>query len=91
MPHRNTLYNNPDQKVNEANAIKDLKEWLTTRNFNKVSKEVKASIPPITRQWFRNMCSMMAGVEGYPVEVWMNQMGLAKDDPEEPAEITKGQ
>lgn len=57
-------------------AIKDLKDWLGTTRYNKVSREVLKMSPPMSREQFSMQVAVIAGVSGYPVEVWMDLLKL---------------
>jgi hypothetical protein len=79
MSHQNIKYEGTDAEK-RSKAIKDLKKWFGAAKFNKVSRDIVKCEPPITRQQLRNMASI-GGAEGYPVDVWADQLGLAPEPP----------
>lgn len=58
----------------ESAAIKDIKEYLGEERFNAVTvllvEDCKENGEPIPLERFAQGCSLLMGIEGYPVKVW---------------------
>lgn len=78
--HSNIHYTG-EEAEKRAKALEDLKNWFGLEKFNSFSADVKACKPPLSREQFRFAC-MIGGVEGYPVEVWADELGVPQDNEE---------
>lgn len=65
-------------------ALIDAKEYLGSKRFNAVEKDVIENGDKITRSGFIFQLAMFAGVQGFPAEAWADSLGLV-DPPEEVA------
>jgi hypothetical protein len=73
-------YDTTDRSKAEAKALKDIKQWLGTKQFNKVAKILANDHGRATRFMIILGLSMQ-GIQGYPAEVmadtyWSPQMVL---------------
>ena len=73
-------YDTTDVAKAEAKAIKDCKQWLGVKQFNKVTKILKEDKGRAPRSIIRAGLSFQ-GIQGYPAEVmidkyWSPQMEL---------------
>lgn len=66
-------YTDPAEK--RQRALKDVKNWVGIRKFDKVSKQVRACQLKMTFAQFEMMCSI-GGIEGYPVVVWAEECNI---------------
>lgn len=83
---RYETYTDPDPEARKEKARKDLKQWLgpkiwATAHAEPLISELKA----MSREQFLFNISIFLGAEGYPVEVWADDLGIAPhpaNDPE---------
>ena len=73
-------YDTTDRSKAEAKAIKDVKDWLGAKQFNKVAK-ILANDHGRSSRFIITLGLSMQGIEGYPAEVmadkyWSPQMQL---------------
>jgi len=73
-------YDRLNEDEAQAKAIKDVKDWLGTKQFNKVAK-ILASDHGRSSRFMITLGLSMQGIEGYPAEVmadkyWSPQMLL---------------
>lgn len=74
--HREEDYSKiADETAKRAKAIEDLKQWFGLKRFEDFGKSVKATNPSMSRLTFIFAVSM-GGAEGYPVEVWADELGV---------------
>ena len=73
-------YDRLNEDEAQAKAIKDVKDWLGTKQFNKVAK-ILANDHGRSSRFMITLGLSMQGIEGYPAEVmadkyWSPQMLL---------------
>ena len=73
-------YDRLNEDEAQAKAIKDVKDWLGTKQFNKVAK-ILANDHGRSSRFLITLGLSMQGIEGYPAEVmadkyWSPQMLL---------------
>jgi hypothetical protein len=66
-----------DEAAKQAAAIEDIKDYLTSKQYEKLTKDIKACKPPMTYNQFIFACGM-AGIEGYPVIAWAKECGIER-------------
>jgi hypothetical protein len=66
--HYETEYDTTDVSAAQAKAIKDCKEWLGTKQFNKVVKILKEDEGRTSKQLVLFGLSLQ-GIQGYPANV----------------------
>jgi hypothetical protein len=66
--HYETEYDTTDVSAAQAKAIKDCKEWLGTKQFNKVVKILKEDEGRTSKQLVLFGLSLQ-GIQGYPASV----------------------
>ena len=81
--HRTFDYNViADETKRKAKAISDIKDWIGPKKFVQITRDVKRCQPPMTGFQFAMMCEL-GGIQGYPVRVWAEQVGLTLPEAEE--------
>jgi len=70
--HYDIDYSGLSEKQAKAKALRDIKEYLGTRRFNKIEADLKASAP-IKRASFVFMLGF-AGIQGFPAHVWYERL-----------------
>lgn len=65
-------YDTTDRSKAEAKALADVKQWLGTKQFNKVAK-ILASDHGNTSRFLVGLALSMQGIEGYPAEVMIDK------------------
>ena len=68
--HYETEYDTTDVSAAQAKAIKDCKEWLGTKQFNKVVKILKEDEGRTSKQLVLFGLSLQ-GIQGYPANVML--------------------
>jgi len=73
-------YDLSNEAAAEAKALKDIKQWLGTKQFNKVAK-ILANDHGRSSRFMITLGLSMQGIQGYPAEVmadkyWSPQMQL---------------
>ena len=87
MAHYNVRY---DGDGAEDRAMEDLRDWFGADRFDTVNELLQKSIADGSirnRMQFRFQVSF-AGVQGYPVEIWADRLGLPADKPEDDDGVT---
>ena len=65
----------PDEVERKAAALKDVKNYLGAAKFKGIAKAVHLD-KTVTRKSFLFQLSMFVGIEGYPAQVWADELGL---------------
>ena len=67
-----------DEAVRRAKALNDIKAYLGEDTFNNVNNGAKHDRDNggLSRKFFIASLEMMAGIEGYPAEVWADDLKL---------------
>lgn len=65
----------PNEAQRKAAAMNDIKDYLGVTRYKKIVKAVVAD-QKITRKSFIFQLSMFVGIEGYPAEVFADELGL---------------
>lgn len=62
----------------QQKAIQDIKDYLGTRKYNEISREVRphAEAGRMGRLQFTAQVEMFAGISGYPAEAWADELKL---------------
>lgn len=76
--HKDIKYEGTDEEK-RAKALKDIEQWLGEAKFKEFGDRVRRCQPPATRREFR-FALMVGGIQGYPVEVWADELGVAADE-----------
>lgn len=58
----------------DAQAIKEIINWLGQEKFNDINEEFRAFGQPVTLGRFSLLVSI-AGIQGYPVQAWARFLG----------------
>jgi hypothetical protein len=67
------VYTSEEEK-HEA-AIRDIKEYMTSAQYARLTAQIKSCQPPMTYSQFLFACGL-AGIEGYPVKAWAKECGI---------------
>lgn len=65
-------YQQTNEAEKQAAALKDCKEWLGAKQFNKVTKILKADNGASSRHMIR-LGLAMVGIQGYPAEAMIDK------------------
>lgn len=77
-------YNKITNPVQErAEAMKDIKEYLGAKKFKEINEIFIKDANQLTRKIVRFELSMFVGIDGYPVEAWLDTLGFPHDSFEE--------
>ena len=72
--HTTISYEGLDKEAKQAKALKDMQEWFGSR-WEKVLATLQKEAPSMNMREFR-MALSFAGVQGYPVEVLGEMLGI---------------
>ncbi len=74
-----TLKYDDSNPADRERALQDVKNWFGEDRYNQACERIRnlATLP--TRKQFR-VIAAFGGVCGFPVEVWADELGIAKAD-----------
>jgi hypothetical protein len=82
MAHEIDYSSIPDEFTRREQAFKDLKSWLGQTRYKKISRiALEEKAKGCNREFIEGSMSIFAGIEGYPVQVWLDYLGFAPKTP----------
>lgn len=73
MTHYTRNYSGLTEQEKRSRAIADLKSYLGEDKYKHLV-DIASKMPPYTKLRFEIECSMFLGIEGYPVEVFYDEI-----------------
>lgn len=90
MAHTDRHYDDPDPQVNKTKALADIEQWLGKKKFKSFAADIKLHQQSriVSRGEFR-FALMIGGIEGYPVEVWADELGIPPAESKDEVEVVE--
>jgi hypothetical protein len=68
VTHYTKDYSNLSDEEKRTEALADIREYLGSAQFNKITRSMRSQPKPTPHLW--RFIASFAGVQGYPAEVW---------------------
>lgn len=84
MAHEYDYNSIPNEELRKRKAVDDVRFWLG-KNFKAMSDVIKKeSRDGMSRKMITININMFLGIQGYPVEIWLDELGVPKDPEQTP-------